>query len=274
MDIERPKILYIIPFRARNIYRKKNIKIVLQWIQLVKKSLNDNFGITLDIHIVEQDTESYDQLPKENVSHTILHNSSMFNKGWSFNVIVKQHPDYTYYGFSDGDIIVPDVDYFCESLVENTTISPKQAFRPFTNRMDTSVSDCASINSYEDIVSQYPSIKTKLSKHGGLSFASNMIFISKDTLNTIGGWDESFRGWGRFDDFITHKLAFLCQIQGVYGTYDAVHLWHPITIDYSMNPENITLYDKYTKYGKSELLNHIETNSQNNGNPDLYKKTI
>ena len=127
------------------------------------------------------------------------------------------------------------------------------------------------INNFSDLVGNYTKIYRNLQKHDGLSFASNMIVMDKETYERIGGWEESFKGWGRYDDFVTHKLNVICQQTGLYATCDAVHLWHPITLDFSLNPENVTLYDKYTKLSQSELLRQIETNAKTMGNPDLYK---
>jgi hypothetical protein len=211
-------------------------------------------------------------MPKEDINHLFLANNGTFNKGWSFNVVVKNMPNYQYYGFGDADIICPDIDSFCDRIVEHTIVKPKKAFRPFVNRLDMLLADCQLVNTYTDLAATYPLVKQKLQKHDGLSFASNMIFMSKETFETIGGWDEIFRGWGRYDDFVTHKLAFICQCDGVYAPIDAVHLFHPITIDYSLNPENVHLYDRYTKYSKSELLKLIDTNLKTYGDPDLYKE--
>jgi hypothetical protein len=271
--IEKPSILYIIPFRGKNLYRKKNLKITLQWIVEVKTYLKDNYGVTIDISVIEQDREPYDQLPRENINHKFLINNGTFNKGWSFNVVTKENPAYQYYGFGDADIICPDIETFCDQIVEHSIIKPKKAFRPFTDRLDTVNNDCQLINSFADLAKIYSSIKPKLQKHGGLSFASNMIFLSSDTLNTVGGWDEIFKGWGRYDDFMTHKLSFICQCNAIYSPTEALHLWHPITIDYSLNQENVHLYDKYTKYSKGDIIKLIDSNRQTMGNPNLCESS-
>lgn len=268
------RILYIIPFRGKNLYRKKNLKIVIQWIKLVQKYLNDKYDILMDLIIVEQDREPFDQTPKEGLTHIFLKNTGMFNKGWGFNVAVKQYPSYHYYGFGDADIIIPDIEKLCDFIASSTIITPQKAFRPFTDRFNTLLSDCATINSFDELVRVFPITKPKLAKHGGLSFASNMIFMSRETYEQIGGWDEVFKGWGRFDDFITHKLTFVCQCTGFCAQLDAIHLWHPITLDYSLasSPENIQLYDKYIKYSKNDLLKLIETNYKTIGDTHRYDK--
>jgi len=270
--LKKTKILYIIPFRGKNLYRKKNLKITIQWILTAKEFLKENYDVQLDLLVVEQDREPFDQMPKEKLSHLFLINNGMFNKGWSYNVVVAQQPNYDYYGFCDADILIPQMEALCDQIVEHTVINPKKAFRPFADRLDTSMVDASTLNNYQDVVNKIPEMRSKLTKHGGLSFASNMIFINKETYGKIGGWDEIFRGWGRFDDFITHKLSFICQCNPICSPLEAVHLWHPITLDYSLNQENVHLYDKYIKYSKTDLLKLIESNRKTMGDPNTYKK--
>ena len=265
------KILYILPFRAKNQYRRKNLKLVLQWITQVKDYLSKTHQVTMDICVVEQDREASGQIAKDQVMNVFLHNNVMFNKGWSFNVVVKQFPTYQYYVFADADLIIPNVDEFAERLVEYCFLEPKHVFRPFLNRLDTTLTQMEVINTFSDLNGSYAKIHGNLQKHDGLSFASSMIVMDKETYDRIGGWEESFKGWGRYDDFVTHKLAMVCQQNGLYATCEAVHLWHPITLDFSLNQDNVVLYDKYVKFSQIELLQQIETNAKTMGNPDLYK---
>ena len=64
----------------------------------------ENYTVTFDIFVIEQDREPYDQLIKENIDYKFVSNSGLFNKGWAFNVAVKMHPDYQYYCFADADV--------------------------------------------------------------------------------------------------------------------------------------------------------------------------
>jgi hypothetical protein len=266
----RPKMLYVIPFRGKNLYRKKNLLITIQWFKNVKKYLLQNYELEIDLCVIEQDREPCGIVPKEDIESIFVVNDGTFNQGWSYNVVVKQKPNYQYYIFSNADIIVPDYETFCDQLTDHCVVNPKPAFRPFNDRLNFSMSDCQTINTCDDAIKTYHNIRAKLLKHEGLSFASNMIVMSSEIYEQIGGWDEMFRGWGRFDDFITHKLTFLCQCQAIYSPVVAVHLWHPITNEYILGPDNVKLYEKYIKYSKVDLLNLIENNRQTMGNPDLY----
>jgi hypothetical protein len=269
-----PTILYIVSFRAKNLYRKKNIKIVLQWLNIVQKYLFENYAINLDICIVEQDREQWDLLPKNNVKYIFLQNKGCFNKGWSFNVAVNTYPEYNYYIFADADIIIPAIDALCDGIAEYTIVSPKMAFRPFTDRLNTTNGDCVTINTFDEFIPLISAIKNNLQRHLGLSFASNIICISKDTFTNIGGWDEIFIGWGRFDDFLGHKLEIISDCPKLYIPIDAIHLWHPITLDFSLasSSDNIHYYNIYIKYSKNELIQMITQNAKTNGNIKLYAK--
>ena len=86
----------------------------------------------MDICVVEQDREASGQISKDQVMHVFLQNNVMFNKGWAFNVAVKQFPTYQYYVFADADLIVPNVDEFGERLAEHCLIEPKHVSVPFT----------------------------------------------------------------------------------------------------------------------------------------------
>lgn len=269
--MKKPNILYIIPIRNKNSYRSRNFNIVLQWINDVRETMKKNFDVIIDISVIEQDNTSKINTP-QNVQHVdFICNLGTFNKGWSFNVVVKKYPTYDYYIFADADIIIPNIEALCESMVDHMIINPVDVFRPFTNRLDTTLTDSQMLNSWIDIHNNYQQFTNKLCKHGGLSFASNMIIISKKLFDMIGGWEETFRGWGRYDDFVTHKLSFIGQCNTLLVPLDAIHLFHPISMDYSLNNENIRLYDMYIKYSKNELLQLIDSNNKIMGNPDKYK---
>lgn len=259
-------ILYILPYRHKNQHRRKNLLLTLNWITKIKKILSDNYELRLDICVVEQDKEISNTVPTDQITHIFIHNDGIFNKGWAFNVVVKQFPQYSYYGFCDADIITSNIPYFCGQLVHHCVKLHTKAFRPFNNRFDTDISDMVLINTVDNVIN-IP--QNGLTKHGGLSFASNMIFMNKETYDQIGGWDEFFNGWGRYDDFITYKLKVICQLNEVCVDIDAIHLWHPITLDFSLNQKNVYLYDKYTKYDKNNLIKLVGGNT---GSPRKFDK--
>lgn len=270
-----PTILMVIPFRGKNMYRKKNLDIVLQWLNVVKKYALDNYRVTIDLSVVEQDHQSCFETSKYDfVNHLFLINQGTFNKGWSFNVVVNQNPNYQYYGFCDADIIIYDIEAMVDQLVQMTFIEPQKTFRLFTQRLDLTINDMMTITSFETLCQQLPAILPNLSKHQGLGFASNMIFVNKQTFEQIGGWDEIFRGWGRYDDFFAYKLSIISQVKPICCPLDAVHLWHPVTLEFSLafSPDNVENYNKLIQLDKNDLINLINKNRLTNGNPNLYNK--
>jgi len=101
-------------------------------INIAQKYLKENYDISMDIFIVEQDREPYDQMPKENLTHLFIQNPVLSTKG-VFQCFVKQQSSYQYYGFADADIIIPAVDSFCDQIAEHTVIKPR-SIQTFTDR--------------------------------------------------------------------------------------------------------------------------------------------
>jgi len=267
-----PSILYIVSYRARNKYRKANFKYTMEWLNNVQKYLNDSNKVTFDIFVVEQDAEQkVDTKLYPNVDLLFLENAGLFNKGWSFNCVVKKLSDYDYYAFADADIIVPNITDFCNEVIKYCSGDPVDVFRPFKDRLNTVLGDLESCNNVDEIIEKYGNNSLNLTKHIGLPFAGNMIFVSRQLYNKIGGWDEEFRGWGRYDDFFTYKLLKIGGCKEIMSPLSAIHLWHPITLDFSLRQENISLYDKYMKYTDEELSTLIEENLKNNSNLNKYK---
>jgi hypothetical protein len=265
------KILYILTYRARNQYRIKNLGIVLQWLETVKNHLNKvDYKIQFDILIVEQDKETRINGVSDQVKTLFVQNNEPFNKGWSFNVIFKKYQDYDYYICSDADIIIPNVSLFCEEIKVHCVDEPKMAYRPFKKRMDMSVNDIKKCHSYSDIVSFAESSQLHLTEHHGLSFAGNLICLSNKMYSIIGGWEEQFSGWGRSDDFLSHKLDHIGLCEQIVGTTEAIHLWHPVTSDFSLKPNTIQLYDKLTSYDDIQLLEIVNKTKESIGNPNKY----
>lgn len=265
------KLLYVIAYRARNIYRKKNLHYVLEWIKSVKKQI-DQKKLVLDILIVDQESTQPIEPPSTEFHIIQLINVGLFNKGWGFNVAVKQYPSYDYYAFADADIIIPDVPMLCGELIEHCVNDPKPAFRPFNDRMDTETMTMQQCTGLDHLLKQHLDDKLKLTKHLGLSFAANLIVMTRKIFEEIGGWDESFRGWGRYDDFLAHKLAIISQCSTILSPTPAIHLWHPITLDFSLNRENIQLYDKYITYSRDDLVQLINSKYASNGDPQRFSQ--
>lgn len=289
-------ILCVIPYRFQNVQRDQNIKMTLNWLLDVKKRLE--LSIVLDLMVVEQDTtRRLNDLPTD-VSYLFIENSGLFNKGWAFNVAIKdgvlkqsqknkntyivldsdplkekfpyspKYIPYSYFLLADGDVVFPDTDAYCEQLISCCLRTPKSAFRLFDECFDTVENDIKQCSSVFDVINLYHLKNLKLKLRYGTTFAGGHIAISKSTFDKIGGCDEQFEGWGREDDFLTHKLVKIASCKNWNAPLKAIHLWHPI--GGSLQQKTIDLYDKLVKLPLSELTNHINTSAPKHGNPLKY----
>lgn len=269
------KVLCIIPYRALNQYREKNLEVTLQWFNMVKLQLDlkknkPATAIDFDIIVVEQDSESHFESANTIAKHIFLFNKGVFNKGWAFNVVCKQYPDYDYYLFADGDIIFPDIKGFCNQIITHCLTQPQPAFRLFKQCLDTCETDRLNCSTIEAIINGFDNKTLKLVGRCGLTFAGGVIAISRQTYEKVGGWEEEFEGWGRHDDFMTLKLLSVGQCKKIISPLDALHLWHPITADFSLTKEIILLYNRYSQLNPKDLGDLIKHNQAIMGNPLKY----
>ncbi len=265
-------ILYIITYRECNHYRRKNLSYIYDWIKFVKTKLENTKQIIFDILVVDQNISENNKITNNyEDKYLFLYNKSVFNKGWSFNCAVNKYPNYTYYAFADADMLIPDIESFCKEIIEHCYENPKKSFRPFNSRFDTTLLDMQKHNNLNDIILSFDAKTIHLTEHKGLSLASNIIFICNEIYNEVGGWDEQFRGWGRYDDFLGYKLIRISECETILSPLKAIHLWHPITLDFSLKQETINLYDKFIKYTHEQLVELIKTNIKTNSNPNKYK---
>src|SRR5438132_9754212 len=76
-------ILYIIPYRAVNQSRVRNLKMSLQWVLKIKQSF-ERSSVSFDILVIEQDqTRRICKWPPQ-IQTMFIHNKGIFNKGWAF----------------------------------------------------------------------------------------------------------------------------------------------------------------------------------------------
>lgn len=265
-------LLYILPYRGTNVYRKKNLDIVIEWLLLVKQKLKElNKSLIFDIIIVEED-ENTTLKNYEQVEKIFIYNNQSFNKGWAFNVAFKKYREYNYYICGDADHIIPDIQLFCDQIIENCIKSLKLAYRPFQNRMDMTVIDMQSIQNITDLINKYNQNSLILKQHNGLSFAAGIIIISKETFEKLGGWNEKFRNWGRYDDYLTILLKSVCQCKVILSPTSALHLWHPITKNFCLNQYTIDLYNQLSILSIEKHIDLIELEKTERGDPDKYLK--
>jgi hypothetical protein len=269
MPNHSPKLLYILVYRALNQYRIRNLTLTLQWLLKVKSQMT---SMTFDIVVVEQDAVSKLSTLPDGVKHLFVHNKGSFSRGWGFNVAVTTYPDYNYYAFGDGDLIIPDTQSFVDECFIHCLSDPKPAFRPFRTVFDTSQGDFVDVDVVGHLIDKYNNNKLKLTERQGLTFSGGILILSNQMYELIGGWDENFTGWGREDDFMKIKLVTVGKCREIMSNLISIHIWHPITSDFSLKTETIELFNRYSQFNSIELQNQIVNGRLDLGNPHKYEK--
>jgi len=183
-------------------------------------------------------------------------------------VAVKRYPNYNYYLFADADVIFPRIDEYCQCLIQNCVDNPIKTFRAFNECYDTKMSEMEQCLTCDEIIEKYDKGQLNLTKRNGTTFAGGHFVLSRETYEKIGGWDEQFTGWGREDDFMTHKILIIGHCLLIYSPLKAIHLWHPIKT--GLQPKTDELYMKMVSYQRDELQKLVFTDYPKIGNQFKY----
>src|SRR5205814_1295073 len=104
-----------------------------------------------------------------------IHNPGLFNKGWAFNVGIKESKthklNYNYYLFADIDVIFPQISAYCDDLIEKCVKKPVPAFRMFEECLDTTQFDLQQCQKLKDVIDRHEKKTLKLKPRYGTTFA-------------------------------------------------------------------------------------------------------
>lgn len=232
-------ISYIIGFRQSNEERKIALIFVL-------KNLRKYFP-NLEIIIVEQDDSPKLQIDANlNIHQFFIKNSEAYNRGWAFNVAVKQ-TEKNIFVFADADIFLSKEEYLLcfEATQKFEAITP-------TKTKATNIS----ISSHRNLAFE------KIGQRELFTFAGGIVILTKNAFEKIGGWDERFEGWGGEDGAFSHVI-FNMLISKTFD-FEMFHIDHPRTeLDGKQQP----------KYFENRKLDE-EIQSMNNITLDRYIKKL
>lgn len=113
------------------------------------------------------------------------------------------------------------------------------------------------IQGKEKIIGKYlilpdPKIRNKKNvRHLARTYIGNFGFIKKDVLETIGFWDETYKGYGLEDDDMALKLYLKYGLPKILQKIEVAHISHPIKeTNYIELEKNKLIFDKkLKKYG-------------------------
>ena len=174
------KCSIIISYNNNNEYKKNNLKKLLNYLSWL-------LSLETEIVLVEQGEESkIDWLKEiknhEYINHIFVKNSNIFNKGWGYNIGVKE---------SKSDIVIfHEIDIYMPLRCYNFSFTSLEKFdiiKPykFIHELNNEQSDIFLNNGYNFNIALY-------SKPNEINNISSGIFImKKDKYLSINGFDES-----------------------------------------------------------------------------------
>lgn len=241
----------VIVYRHDN-QRLNNLKRILDWL----------IGFSgVEIIIVEQDTHS--KLKYLNLPCKLIFTKSdkPINKAWGFNIGLKWSNSNRIV-FTDSDLIM-DPNRFIESL---KLLDEYEMVSPYN-----SVVDLTPEESQSQIVDIFKIDRVGRGEedHQKVPLCGGTCMFRRDAIEKIGGWNESFIGWGGEDDFQSIKVKNFLTWKEVEGK--CYHLYHDrFAPDMKWYNRNLQLLQSLSNLSKEDLVKSINNSKSKIGMKNLY----
>lgn len=223
--------------------RLNNLKRVLNWINMFN-------GV--EVIIIEQDRTSKLEDIDLKCRYYFIESELPFNKAWAFNVGLK-YATTDKIVFGDCDLIMQPED-FVDGL---NHLSSFECVSPYSK---IGVIDLER----SELGYNFEQLK-KITRPGRgeleddirkVPLCGGIIMFQKDALLKIGGWDESFIGWGGEDDFQSIKVQRLLKWKEL--NHKVYHLWHPPTQpDMNYYQRNLKILNEVPKMDDNQFMAYI-----------------
>lgn len=250
---------FIIPFRySESSARKANLLTVLQWLACLPQ---------LEVILVEHDSS-----PKADAkllaycdNYIFIEDEKLFNRGRCFNAAFL-HAKGDIFAFGDGDIIM-DVDIFNESQKYCRTTA--DAVNPYGKIIDLDLGS----NKYIPSDFRLSAINLQGKARKGICFCGGLVFFRRSFFEELGGFDESFEGWGGEDNAMSVKVHRSIDLEilphRLYYTFEkniAYHLWHESTpkdtYKHKGYARNLALSEQYYNLEKEDIKDLLTAQRQ------------
>jgi predicted glycosyltransferase involved in capsule biosynthesis len=242
---------FIIAYKHRN-DRIHNLKRVLEWLY--------GFG-RIEIILVEQDKKP--KLPDfsiKGVKHIFTKSNMPFNKSWAFNVGLK-YATTDVIVFGDCDLIM-DPHKFINAL---KLLETYECVSPYSRVIDLNPNEVNFNLEQMNLINRPGRGETDIQK---ICLSGGIIMYRKEAIYKIGGFDQSFIGWGGEDDFQSHKSKIFLTCYEQSAT--CYHLWHERGApEQKWYKRNLDLLNKLISLNKNDLQKHI-----NNSLPKIGMKNL
>jgi predicted glycosyltransferase involved in capsule biosynthesis len=244
---------FVIGYRHR-LDRLSNLRRTLDWI---------NGFSSAEVLLVEQDTHSKIKNLNLKARHIFVKSNMPYNRSWAFNVALK-YAKSPIVIFGDSDLIMNPNDFIegLKALQEYEMVSPY-----------SSVIDLNAQESTQDLnqILQINRPGRGDNDNQKINIAGGISIFRKDAIMKIGGWLESYTGWGCEDNdmeiLIRNFLTFTELKSKCY------HLYHTRdNMDQKLYQFNLQLLNNRMKMTKEQLGKSIQHNSTVIGMLNKYDK--
>lgn len=272
---KKASIIFNMKYNSENPKLYSNFIFTLKWF--VKHYSYEDY----EYIFVEQDTETRINIPENfNIKKILLYNPNIFNRGWAYNVIVKQFIKTDVAIFCDSDIILQYPENLEKSVEicknENKIVSPYN-YVTFTTEEER-----------KQIMGEN-SNEVKFKSNHPVTISGGIVTVNKKAFLEVGGFEE-YQIYGGED----RSLDVLFMSRNKFEMLDGygIHLYHPSnptkkSIKSSLMAKHLKnhyscSYNKKTKpyefihlhcnhKTENELKEHINLKNKYFGNIDLYK---
>jgi GT2 family glycosyltransferase len=250
-------VTYLIGHRNGVPERIDNLTLILKWLQI---------HFDFDVIVIEQDRKPqvHNLVEGMGFRYQFIYNAGLYNRSWAFNVGYRLVSSDVII-CSDNDIVMP-AHCIKESL---TALEDQEAVSPYKNlyylpRQKTAIfaKSMQFSRSLRSIIPDKP-----------YSFAGGVVLLKTATFEKIGGWDERFRGWGREDNAMEQKMAYL-GIHRIVMPFQGYHLYHSRKQDqktHTNSQKNLDYLEEYSHLDDEKMAWLITTFQHDGGDIHKYR---
>ena len=246
------RITYVIGYRHRA-DRIMNLRKVLEWISVFNE---------IDVVIVEQDTHSKIEHLGLRAQHIFIKSDKPYNRSWAFNVALKRCTNPVII-FGDSDIIM-DPQELLNSINE---INNYDVVSPYSIVLDLTSEET---NYPFNMLPQIKRPGRGETDNQKINLCGGIVIFRADSLIRIGGFSESFEGWGGEDNFQTYKVQKL-GLTYREMPYKCYHLYHERDQADMINyQKTMQMLQQLMVLNKDQLQQHVNSTVQKIGFLNKY----
>jgi len=190
------------------------------------------------IIIVEQNGDgSISTLFNDIIYHNVAIEADYFCKSKILNSAINDKVDSKYIIMVDNDCILPSNGIeLLETGLDNSSV-----FIPFRSINKLNEANTRQLVKNGDFIKVINNSPLHVSRYTG-----GFNLFTKETFDTVGGFDDEFQGWGAEDDaFLTKCQRIVGNVKRTMEDVELVHLYHP-----SENKPDYLQSDQYMKNKK------------------------